>query len=183
MTEKTAKAPQIHKIAVIGNAGGGKSTLSRQLAVLHHLPLTHVDTIQFMAGMKVRPMEETRKELLEIAAQPKWIIDGFGPLDLIEKRFQIADRVIFIDFPLPRHWWWCAKRQFKSLWKPREELVEGCNEATIAHTIKLYKTIWKVHTQMRPELTRILQRENMRGKVIFIRSLNEWNELFRQGIV
>lgn len=179
--EKRTNDSKIHKISVIGNAGGGKTTLSRKLAALHELPLTHVDTIQFIVGMQVRPMVETREALNAITSQEKWLIDGFGPLDLIEKRFQMADRVIFVDFPLSRHWWWCAKRQIKSFWKPREELVEGCNETTIAHTIKLYKTIWKVHTQMRPELIRILERENLRDKVVFVRTLKEWNHLFTKG--
>ena len=173
---------RIQRVAVIGNAGGGKTTLSRQLSKLYGLPVTHVDTIQFLPGMKVRPLDETRVALNKVTSQEKWVIDGFGPLDLIEKRFEIADRVVFVDFPLARHCWWCAKRQVRSLWRPREELVEGCNEATVAHTIKLYKTIWRVHTQMRPELLKILNRENLKHKVVTVSTLRRWKQIFRGGI-
>jgi adenylate kinase family enzyme len=163
------------KIAIIGNAGGGKTTLSRKLAKSLLLPLTHVDAIQFLTGMKMRPLDESRSALLAITSQEKWIIDGFGPLDLIEKRFQTADLVIFIDFPIWRHVWWCTKRQIRSLWWKREELPEGCHEGTWGQTVKLYKTLMKVHRLMRPELIRILERENLKGKVLLVRNLKDWN--------
>lgn len=169
------------KIAVIGNGGGGKTTLSRRLGHIYQVPVTHVDSIQFIPGMQIRPMEETRKILSEITAQENWLIDGFGPLDMIEKRFMIADKIIFIDFPLARHYWWCTKRQIKSLWSRRSELPEGCSEASWAHTVKLFKTLWRVHTQMRPELIRILKRDNLRSKVIFVKTLADWNHAFKQG--
>ena len=105
---------EVKKVAVIGNAGGGKTALSRRLAQHYNLPLIHVDSIQFVPGMKMRPYKESISILLEREAQDKWIIDGYGPLDIIEKRFLKADHVIFIDFPLWRHYWWCTKRQIQN---------------------------------------------------------------------
>src|SRR4051794_21063442 len=96
-----------HKVAVIGNGGGGKSTLSRRLAEIHQLPLTHVDSVQFLAGLNVRPLDQTRPLLNDLADAPRWLIDGFGPMDVIARRFEQADRIVFVDFPLWRHYWWC----------------------------------------------------------------------------
>jgi hypothetical protein len=48
--------------------------------------------------MKMRPLLETREALLAATAQDKWLVDGYGPLDLIEKRFQAADVVVYVDF-------------------------------------------------------------------------------------
>jgi adenylate kinase family enzyme len=172
----------IHKIAVIGNAGGGKTTLSRRLAQIHKLPLTHVDSVQFIPGMKIRPYSESIKILSEIQDQSAWIIDGYGPLDIIEKRFQLADKVVFIDFPLWRHYWWCTKRQIQNLWTRREELPEGCSEVSWAHSVKLFQSLQKVHRQMRPELLKILSREKYCGKVIYIRNLRDWNKIFYDGV-
>lgn len=179
----TMATSALSKIAVIGNGGGGKTTLSRQLGKTLQLPVTHVDSIQFLAGMKVRPHRESIQILESIQAGPKWIVDGYGPLDIIEKRFAQADRILFIDFPLWRHYWWCTKRQLKSPWIRRAELGEGCDEATLAHTIKLFKTLWRVHRQMRPELLRILGREGLKSKVVFVRSLREWQKIYRDGLV
>ncbi|WP_413288073.1 flagellar protein FlaR [Bdellovibrio sp. HCB337] len=170
------------KIAVVGNIAGGKSRLSRALSRVHSLPLTHVDSIQFLPGMKIRPLDETRKALLQVTSQDSWIIDGYGPLDLIEKRFQAADRVVFVDFPIWRHYWWCSKRQVSNLWSRREELPEDCSELTWEHTVKLYKTLWQMHTKMRPELLRIFARDNLKNKMIIVRSLSEWKTLSQQGL-
>lgn len=172
----------IQKIAVIGNGGGGKTTLSRQLGRLHGVPVTHVDSIQFVAGMHIRPHSETIKILEDLQARDLWLIDGFGPLDIIEKRFKQADRIVFVDLPLWRHYWWCTKRQIKSLWVTRSELPDGCSEASFSHTIKLFKTLWRVHHQMRPELLKIFARENIKEKMVVIRSLSDWDKIFLIGI-
>ncbi|WP_291516310.1 hypothetical protein [Bdellovibrio sp. ArHS] len=177
-----AEIKDIRKIAVVGNAGGGKTALSRRLSQLQSLPLTHVDSIQFLPGMKIRPHKESIEILLEIQKGERWIIDGYGPLDIIEKRFQAADLVIFIDFPLWRHYWWCTKRQIQNLWSRRKELPPGCDEVTWAHTKKLYKTLWQVHTKMRPELLRIFARDALKNKVIYVRTLREWKRIFTRGV-
>lgn len=170
------------KIVIVGNAGAGKTTLSRRLAKLHSLPLTHVDSIQFLAGMKIRPHAESIKTLTEIQNQEKWIIEGYGPFDIIEKRFQAADKVVFIDFPIWRHYWWCTKRQMKNAWSRREELAEGCDEFSWSQTKKLYRSIHQEYTKMRPELLRIFARDNLKDKMIFIRTYAEWKDLFQNGI-
>ncbi|MBV2169807.1 MAG: hypothetical protein KUL82_13970 [Bdellovibrio sp.] len=182
MTDQETKAKAVKRIAVVGNAGGGKTTLSRRLAEIHCLPLTHVDAIQFVAGMKIRPHAESIAILNQVQNQDSWIVDGYGPLDIIEKRFLLADHIVFIDFPLWRHYWWCTKRQIKNLWSRRQELPEGCEERNLSHTLKLYKTLWRVHKQMRPELLRIFGREKLRSKMVYIRTKADWDRVFRKGI-
>lgn len=167
---------------MIGNAGAGKTTLSRALAEIHGLPLFPVDSIQFLPGMKIRPHKESIEILRGIQAQAQWLVDGYGPLDILQERLAAAERVVFIDFPLWRHYWWCTKRQISVLWSPRSELPQGCQEATWSQTMKLYKTLWQVHTKMRPEMLRILNREELRKKVIFVRSLKSWRRLAREGL-
>lgn len=172
----------ISRVAVVGNAGGGKTALSLRLAGLYRLPLTHVDAIQFVPGMKIRPYKESIQILSQIQGQSEWIIDGYGPLDIIVRRFELADRIVFVDFPIWRHFWWCTKRQIRNLWSRRVELPEGCDELSWAHTRKLYRSIWSAHKQMRPELLRIFDRDNLRSKMIYIRSLRDWNRVFQQGL-
>lgn len=169
------------KIAVIGNAGGGKTTLSRHLARHQQLAIYHVDQFQFLPGLQIRPHQETIKMLSDIQRKNDWLIDGYGPLDILIQRLELSDHIIFIDFPLWRHYWWSLKRQFKSLWSPRQELPEGCSEATFKQTYKLFRTIWKVHHLMRPELLRILNRDHLRGKVRIIRTYAEFVQLCNKG--
>lgn len=170
------------KIAVVGNAGGGKTVLSRRLGQRLNIPVTHVDSIQFLPGMIIRPHQESINVLLEVQSTKDWIIDGYGPLDILIKRFEVADRIIFVDFPIWHHYWWCTKRQIQNLWSPRQELPSGCDERSWAHTWKLFKTLWRTHKKMRPELLRIFSREAFAKKVVFIRTMSEWNKIFKNGL-
>lgn len=174
---------RIKKIAVIGNGGGGKTTLSRALSKMYRLELTHVDSIQYLPGMQTRNVEETRNILNQISSGDSWIIDGFGPLDVMDRRFQLADRIVFIDFPLWRHYWWCTKRQLKSIWFPRSEIPDGCNEATLSRTVELFKILWRVHTQIKPQLIAVFDRPEIKHKVIAVRSLDHWQRLFNEGVL
>jgi adenylate kinase family enzyme len=168
----------MRKIAVIGNGGGGKTTLSRELGRRLNLPVTHVDSIQFLAGMKVRPTDETRKILNDLAAGERWLIDGFGPFDVMEQRFALADRIVFVDFPLWRHYWWATKRQVTSLYKIRGELPAGCSEAGLRATWTMYKALWRVHWKIRPKLLAIFSRVEIAAKMTVIHNLAEWNRCF-----
>ncbi len=172
----------LKKISVVGNSCAGKTTLCRSLAQIHSLPLTHVDSIQFVAGMKIRPHSESIQILNAIQDQDTWIIDGYGPLDIIEKRFELADRIVFIDFPLWRHYAWAVKRQFSNLWSQRKELPEDCNELSYVHITKLFKTIFRVHQKMRPQILKMFQSEKLKHKVIWVKDLKTWNQLANQGL-
>ncbi len=165
------------KIAIVGNAAGGKTFLSRKLGARLSLPIVHVDSIQFLPQMKIRPHVETIVALRAAALKENWIIDGYGPLDIIEERFLIADRIIFIDLPLWRHYLWAVKRQIKHLWVRRIELPDGCREANISQSIKLFKSIWITHKKMRPELLKIFARDHLKPKMLSIRSLSELNRI------
>lgn len=173
---------EVKRIAVIGNSGGGKSALSRRLAKSYNLPVTHIDSIQFLPGMVIRPLDETRAQLNQITSKDEWIIDGYGPLDLLEGRLTRATHILFIDFPIWRHYWWCTKRQIKNILIKRPELPDGCNELTIQHTIKLFRTLWRVHKKMRPEMLKILNRPAYSSKTRMIRSLSNWQRIADHGI-
>ena len=172
----------IQRILIVGNAAGGKTRLARKLSELYNLPVTHVDSIQFISGMNIRPLDETRKILSEVTARPQWIIDGHGPLDQIEKRFLIADRIVFVDLPITTHYWWLTKRQFLNLWNKRPELPDSCNEVSLKHTKKLIKSVWKIHKQMRPELIRIFSKDQLKSKVTHIKTRQQWDQVFNMGL-
>ena len=66
------------KVAVFGNAGGGKSTLAESLAELTHIPLYPLDMIQYRGGGGEVPHDEYLKAHAELLQRDAWIIDGFG---------------------------------------------------------------------------------------------------------
>ncbi|MBK9322680.1 MAG: hypothetical protein IPM97_06950 [Bdellovibrionaceae bacterium] len=168
---------EICRIAVLGNACGGKTTLSRRLGEHCLVPVTHVDSIQFLPGMTIRPHAESIQALRAIQQQRRWLIDGYGPLDILQERLRLASLIVLIDLPLWRHYWWCTKRQFKNLWSRRVELPESCSERSWSQIKKIYKSLWQSHFKMRPELLRILARDEFAPKVIYIRSIADWERV------
>ena len=52
----------MQRVAVIGNSGGGKSTLSRQLAARFELPCTDLDCLLWLPGWQLASEEVYRAE-------------------------------------------------------------------------------------------------------------------------
>ena len=103
------------RVAVFGNAGGGKSTLARKLAELTGLPLYVVDLMQFSTGGAAVPHDEFLKAHTEVLGRDAWIIDGYGSVKLAWKRFSAADTLVYVDLPFFVHFRWITKRLLKGL--------------------------------------------------------------------
>ena len=103
------------KVAVFGNAGGGKSALAQRLAELTGLPLYVVDMMQFKPGGAKVPHDEFLQAHADIPLRDEWIIDGFGNMAIAWERFAAADTLIHVDLPLFVHSRWITKRLVKGL--------------------------------------------------------------------
>jgi len=57
----------VQRVALFGNAGGGKSTLARRLAEITRLPLHVLDMIQFKPGGEAAPHAEYVKRSVTAA--------------------------------------------------------------------------------------------------------------------
>ncbi len=138
------------RIFVIGNGGGGKTTLSRRIGAALRLPVVHVDSVQFLPGWKRRGEAECDAHLQRVAESDAWVIDGFGSRASISRRAHAADLVVFADLPLWQHYAWAARRQLRARTAPRAELPDDCPEDSAAHTWWLARTLWRVHRTFRP---------------------------------
>jgi hypothetical protein len=90
----------MNRVAVFGNAGGGKSALAQRLAELTGLPLYVVDIMQFRPGGAKVPHDEFLQAHADILRRDEWIIDGFGNMAIAWDRFAAADTLIHVDLPL-----------------------------------------------------------------------------------
>lgn len=66
---------KMKRVAVFGNAGGGKSTLARQVAEITNLPLHSIDTIKYKKGGGEVPHEEYLQVHAGLLRRDSWIID------------------------------------------------------------------------------------------------------------
>ena len=98
------------KVAVFGKPGGGKSTLSQQIASVTNLPLHQLDLIQFVEGGAKAPDEIFFRQHSDILANPRWVIDGFGTPRSFEDLLRAADVLVYVDRAAIVHYWWVTKR-------------------------------------------------------------------------
>lgn len=113
--------------------------------------------------------EEFQEKHEHILAQEKWIIDGWGPQEAIQQRFELADTLIFVDHPLYIHYWWAAKRQFFSIFRGYPDGPEGCS--LLPMTRKMFQTIH--HYTARPWLLETLASFKESKDIIHIHSPRE----------
>jgi adenylate kinase family enzyme len=161
----------MQRIAVIGNAGGGKSMLCRKLSQALNIPLYPIDRMQWKPGWVAAAHAEIKAQHDSVMAQAQWIVDGWGAWDLIEERFQAADTIILVDHPLLVHYWWSVKRQIACIFAPRPDGPEGCPMLPV--TWRLFYLIWQIHFHLRPRLLELVERQRAEKQVIHITSPQE----------
>ena len=155
----------MHRVAIIGNGGGGKSTLAIRLSRAFDLPYHPVDPIQWQPGWVHAPQEVIAAWHTAVLPQDRWIIDGWGSWDLICARFTAADTIILVDHPLRVHLWWAMKRQALSVVQVQPGGPPGCPLLPV--TGRMLQVIWRVHRLYRPELLALI--DAMEGSKQIIR--------------
>ncbi len=153
---------------VIGNAGGGKSTLCRRLTHAHDLPHHELDALLWRPGWNKVPEVEFRAAHDALLAQDRWLIDGYGPWDSVLARLAACDTVVLLDHPLPVHLWWATKRQVRAVLWGREDGPPGCPMGRM--TLPLYRMMWQLHHETRPRLIAAIHARADAVRIIHIRS-------------
>lgn len=102
------------KVGVFGKPGGGKSTLSREIARITGLPLYHLDCVQFAEGGGRISEEVFLRRHAEILAEERWVIDGFGTAQTFENMLRAADVLVYVHRAQIVHYWWVTKKFLKS---------------------------------------------------------------------
>jgi len=155
----------IRRIAVIGNGGGGKSTLCRALGDRLGLRVREVDAVQWLPGWRRAPLDETVRTLEAWAAEDSWVIDGFGPWPVIDRRMERADTIVYIDLPFRTHLWWAAKRQIASRLAGRA----WAGQTAAPPTLRLFRTLRRVNA-LRPQIFEVVSRNDRSAKLVHLRS-------------
>ena len=156
------------RVAIFGNAGGGKSTLARELAAITGLPLAVLDMLQYRAGGTKVPHEEYLRAHATVLADEEWIIDGFGGIDLVWERLEAADTLIHVDLPLAVHFLWVTKRLVGGLFVAPRGWPE--NSPVIRSSMSSYRVLWPCHTRLTPKYRSYVTEAARRRRVFRLRS-------------
>jgi len=163
------------RVAVFGNAGGGKSALAKRLAEMTRLPLHVIDKIQFRPdGNKVLqkiPHEQFLREHADLLRRDEWIIDGFCSVASAWERFAQADTLIYIDLPLVTHHWWVTKRLIAGLFVPPEGWPEY--SPVWSSSMSSYKVLWLCHYRLTPKYRQLVAEMAAAKRVHHLRSAAE----------
>lgn len=165
------------KVAVFGNAGGGKSTLSKQLADLTGLPWVPLDSIQFRPGGDEVPHTEFKAAHEALLQQDQWIVDGFGSIDTVWERLKVADTLVYLDMPVWLHYWWVTKRFLQGAWAWPAGWPEG--SSLLKGTLKSYPTVRLCHAKLTPKYREYVAQAKATKQVYHLRSLKDIDQFWK----
>ena len=165
------------KVAVFGNAGGGKSTLSQRLADITGLPWVPLDSIKYQPGGGEVPHAVFKAAHDALLQKDQWVIDGFGSLDTVRERLEVADTLVYLDMPVLRHYWWVTKRFLQGGWVPPAGWPE--NSPLWRGTLNSYYTVWLCHTKLTPRYRTYVEAARATKQVYHLRSRQDIKQFWQ----
>jgi hypothetical protein len=103
----------MHKIAVFGLPGTGKTTLAAHLSEALDLPHYDLDDVLFTDGAAL-PLAEFRARTSAITDASRWVVDG-NYSKLADVTWHRADLLIWLDYRLPLIVWRVTRRNLRRL--------------------------------------------------------------------
>ncbi|AFY32264.1 hypothetical protein [Calothrix sp. PCC 7507] len=166
----------MQKVAVFGNAGGGKSTLSRRLWEITGLPLHVLDKIKYQSGGIEVPHEDYKRAHQEILVSERWIIDGFGCMETLWLRLDEADTLVYVDLPLYVHFLWVTKRLITGFFKSPAGWPE--NSPILKSSLNSYRALWLCQKYLTPKYREYIKQAQSTKSVYHICSTKEIAQFF-----
>jgi adenylate kinase family enzyme len=157
----------MRRVLIVGNSGGGKSTLARRLGEKLRLPVVHLDVLYWKPGWVESDDTPFRADVTQALQGPAWICDGnfSGTWDI---RMPLADTIVWITQPrlvcLARAIWRMAAYRGR---RTRPDMAAGCDEK---FDLEFYRYIWTYDAQVRPRLEAALQTYGAHARCVRLRS-------------
>jgi adenylate kinase family enzyme len=161
---------KIKRIAIIGNAGSGKSTLTQKLHKILHLPVYHLDKYFWKPNWVHPNPDEYKKIHDQLCDQDAWIMDGMN-LRVLEYRIGRADIIVFLDIPRYRCFWRIFKRLITNYGKVTASNAPQCPEKVSWQFIKFLKWVWDFNKRYPPRIMELLHAA--KGKEFYVFTTNQ----------
>ncbi len=115
------------RLAIIGCAGSGKSTLGSMLADKLGRPCIHLDTVMWNANWQLPSREERTEIHNNLIAEDSWIIEGSWHHHMAD-RLERATAIIWLDYSTSVCMRGILGRCIRNMGKQVPYLAEGCIE-------------------------------------------------------
>ena len=127
------------KTILVGNAGSGKSTLSRQLLATEPAERLSLDELAFSGGPERRPLADSVADALAfIEAHESWVIEGCYA-DIVEPILQHAETLIFLNPGIDA----CVRHCKARPWEPEKfesREAQDANLGNLLDWVRAYET-------------------------------------------
>ncbi len=167
----------MNKVLVLGNAGSGKSTFSKNLGEILNLPIYTLDNLYFRNSWNVFPdREEFKLLVMTIIKEAKWIIDG-NYMYTLEDRMINAEVIILLNIPAYLCFFRIIKRWLKYYGKVRPGMIIGCKERI---DIKLLVEMFQFYKRKESIIIDKMKFYSTKKNIIFLNSPKQVNEFLQQ---
>ncbi len=172
----------MRRIAIIGPAATGKSTLARRLGSLLGLPVYHLDALYWHPGWTPTPEDEWQELLRRILRADRWIVDGNFSAS-IRDRLDAADTILFLDLPRWVSMTAVTRRRIEQVWRLPPGVAAGCRPM---FNLRLFRWIWTFPEDHRPYFLALLADQPASKRVLVLKRRREVRHLLksieREGI-
>ena len=138
------------RVSILGNAGGGKSTLARRLADEHGLSYIEVDAFLWTPDWELVPEAQYTARHDDVLAGDGWILDGMGLPGSLDARFRRSTAIVLVDLPLWQHYWLAAERQ--AAWAAGTLALPPGGQGARPDTRQLFEFMWMIDRDLLPAI-------------------------------
>jgi len=170
----------IKRIAVVGNAGSGKSTVGRKLHQLLHLPLYHLEQYFWKAGW-VHPDRDAYKIIHhELCDRNEWMIEGIN-VSLWDHRMSQAQAIVILKIPCLLCMWRIIKRTILYYAAETPASPPGCHERISPEFFKFLKWMWDFEAKYNAKGTELIEQYGA-TKQIYVLHLQKEIDAFIRNV-
>ncbi len=169
--------PHHKKIAIIGCAGSGKTTLALLLQEKFKLPLYHLDQYYWKPNWERSELAEFAQIHNELCERNAWIMEG-SYYKLFAQRARFANVIIFLDAPRYKCLWYVLKRAIIHFGKEIQGSPRGCKQHLLNYKfLEFLYWIWTFNARYRAAIIRELEKFKNEKQVYILKSLKEENKI------
>lgn len=170
----------LKKIAIIGNAGSGKTTLAFKLSEKMNLTLYHLDQYCWKPGWQKIEFETFKQIHDNLCQKDAWIIEG-SYYKLLQQRALHADVIIYLDIPTYICLWRVLKRAILHFGQDIPGNPVECKQNLFTFRfLEFLRWIWSFNKKNKPGILKILNELENSKQIYILKSQKDIDNLYNQ---